>query len=141
MLHTAYTTPELATRDTQAFTDLVAVAIPVEPFILFTAVTLREEEMVIYTPSHLHSIHWLLAILPFINGVLATVFAPLGLLTGHFFAGPRRPRDPLIRLSVLGVSHQASTMLSQPALFLLRREKLLSSATSHPRTYGNVSPS
>jgi hypothetical protein len=38
----AYTTPELAARDTHAVTDLVAVAIRVETFILFTAETLQE---------------------------------------------------------------------------------------------------
>jgi len=47
MLQAAYTTPELAARDTQAPTDLVAVAIPVETFALFTAVTLRKEAMVV----------------------------------------------------------------------------------------------
>jgi hypothetical protein len=71
MLQSAYITSELGARDTYALTYLVAVAIPVETFTLFTAVTLREEEMVVYTPSHLHSMHWLLALLPFINDALA----------------------------------------------------------------------
>jgi hypothetical protein len=56
-------------------TGLVSVAIPVEKFILFTAVALREEEMMVYIPSRLHSTPWLLALLPFINGALATVLA------------------------------------------------------------------
>ena len=46
MLQATYTAPELAARNTQALTDLVSVAIPVETFILFTAIALREEEMV-----------------------------------------------------------------------------------------------
>jgi hypothetical protein len=40
MLQTVYTAPEPAAPDTKALTDLVSVAIPVETFILFTAVTL-----------------------------------------------------------------------------------------------------
>ena len=56
MLQAAYTTPELAAKDTQSLNDLAAVAIPVETFILLTTVTLREKEMVVYNPSHLHSI-------------------------------------------------------------------------------------
>jgi hypothetical protein len=49
-------------------------------------------------------------------------------MTREFFAGPHRPRDSLIRLSLLGVSHHAST-----ALFLPRRCKLPPNATSHSR--------
>jgi hypothetical protein len=51
MLQVAYTTPELAARDTQALTYLVSATIPVETLIVFTAVTLREEKIVIHTPS------------------------------------------------------------------------------------------
>jgi hypothetical protein len=40
MMQMAYTTPESEAKDTQALSDLVAVAIPVETFILFTAATL-----------------------------------------------------------------------------------------------------
>jgi hypothetical protein len=43
MLQAAFTAPEPAARDIQALTDLVSVAIPVEIFIFFTAITLREE--------------------------------------------------------------------------------------------------
>ena len=134
MLHAAYTTLELAARDTHALIELVAVAIAVEAFVLFTAVTLREKKIVVYTPYHLHPVPRLLALLSFINGALATVFAFSGLLTREFFIGPRRPRDPLRRLALLGVSRQASTRLSHPALFLPRRDKLSPSAISHPRT-------
>ena len=42
MLQMEYSTPEHATGDAQALTDLVAEAIPVETFILYTNVTLRE---------------------------------------------------------------------------------------------------
>ncbi len=41
--------------DMQALTDLVSVAIPIETFILFTELALREEEMMTHTPSHCHS--------------------------------------------------------------------------------------
>jgi hypothetical protein len=61
MLQAAYATPKIAARDTKALTYLVFVAIPVETFILFTAVTLREEEIVRHTPSHLHPISGFLA--------------------------------------------------------------------------------
>ena len=40
MLQVAYTNPEPSTRDPRALTDLVFVAIPVETFNIFTAVTL-----------------------------------------------------------------------------------------------------
>ena len=50
MLQTAYASPEAAAGDAHALTELVSVAIPVEIFITYTAVTLREKEMVILTP-------------------------------------------------------------------------------------------
>ena len=75
------------------------MAIPVETFILFTAVTLREKEMVVYTPSHLHPISGLLALLSLINGALAAVFALPNLLTGQRVVNPRRPHDPLSLLA------------------------------------------
>ena len=56
MLQASYTAPEPASRDTQDLTDLVSVAIPVETFILFTELTLREEEMVTHIPLHRHPI-------------------------------------------------------------------------------------
>ena len=43
---TFYTTSEQVAADAQALTDFVSVAIPVETFILFTTLTLQEEEMV-----------------------------------------------------------------------------------------------
>jgi hypothetical protein len=76
MLQAAYTTPKLASKDIEAVTYLVSEVIPVESCILFTAVTLREEEMVVYTPPHPQSISGLLTLRPFINGAFATVFAP-----------------------------------------------------------------
>jgi hypothetical protein len=51
MLQAVYTAPEPGARDIQALTDLVSVAIPVETFILFTAVTLQEKEMACHTPT------------------------------------------------------------------------------------------
>jgi len=81
MLQATYTTPESASRDTYALTNLVSVAIPVETFIFFTAVTLREEEMVIHTPPHLHPISGLMTFLPLTKGALAAVLALSGLLT------------------------------------------------------------
>ena len=47
MLYMEYTTPELAAGDAQALADLVALAIPVETFILYTVVTLQEEKMAV----------------------------------------------------------------------------------------------
>jgi hypothetical protein len=57
MFQMVYTTPEDAARDIQALTDLVASAIPTDTFILFTSFTLREEELVIPTPSLHHGHH------------------------------------------------------------------------------------
>jgi hypothetical protein len=50
MLQTVYTAPDIAARDIQALTDLVASAIPTETLILFTTINLRENEMVTITP-------------------------------------------------------------------------------------------
>lgn len=52
MLQAVYTTPETATQDILGLTDLVSVAIPVETFILFTDLTLHEEDMVRQTSPH-----------------------------------------------------------------------------------------
>jgi len=55
---------------------MVSVAIPVETFIAYTTVTLREEEIVILIPPHLHPIILgILATLPSINGTLNAVLA------------------------------------------------------------------
>ena len=51
MLQMAYTDPVIAARDIQALTDLVAAAIPIETFILYTVLTLRENDMVTNNPS------------------------------------------------------------------------------------------
>ncbi len=112
MVQASYTTPEPAGRDTQALTDVVSVAIPLETFILFTSVTLREEEMVVYTPSYRHPIPGMSTLLPFINGALATVFALTCLMVGKRVMDPRRSYDPLSQLSSFGASHQPSTRLS-----------------------------
>jgi hypothetical protein len=44
------------------------MAIPVKTFILFTTVTLREEEMMIHTPPHVYAIFGLLAFMFLLNG-------------------------------------------------------------------------
>ena len=135
MLRATYTPPpEPAATETQALTNLASVAIPVETFILFTAVTLREEEMAVYTHSDLHPISGLLALLPLINVALAAVFALPGLLTGHRVVDPRRPHDPLSRLTFFGESHQPSNRLSPLSISPPRRSKLSPSATKHPCT-------
>ena len=81
MLQAAYTAPEPPAKDTHALTYLVSMAIPVETFIILTAVTLREEEMVIHTLPHLHPISGLMAISPLSNGALAADPAQPSLLT------------------------------------------------------------
>ncbi len=55
LLQTAYTTPDMSSRDIHALADLVPSAIAAEIFILFTTITLREEEMMIYNPHRLNS--------------------------------------------------------------------------------------
>ena len=79
MLQATYTAPEPTARDTQTLTDLVSVAIPVKICILFTAITLREEEMVTHTPSHRHPTSWRLALLSLTYVVFDAAFA----LPGH----------------------------------------------------------
>jgi hypothetical protein len=78
MLQASYTAPELAVRDTHALTDLVSLAIPVKTFILFTAITLREEEMLTHTPPYRHPTSGQLAFLSLTYGAFAAVFALLG---------------------------------------------------------------
>jgi len=51
LLRKDYTASENAAGDTRALTDLVAVSIPVETFILYTVDTLQEEEMAVHTRS------------------------------------------------------------------------------------------
>jgi hypothetical protein len=52
MLQMQCPTTEHATGDGHALTDLVAYAILVETFILYTDVTLHEDEMVVLIPSN-----------------------------------------------------------------------------------------
>jgi hypothetical protein len=75
MIQAAYTAPEPATKNTQTLMDLVSVAIPVEIFILYTAITLREEEMVTHTPLHRHPTSGWLTLLSLTYGALAAVLA------------------------------------------------------------------
>jgi len=89
-----YTAPKLAATDTLALTDLVSVAFPVEPFILYTAVTLWEEEMVAHTLSHRHPASGWMASLSLTYGVFDAVFALPGHLTGHGVKDPRKSQDP-----------------------------------------------
>jgi hypothetical protein len=116
MPQAAYTTPEPIARDTHAPTYLVSMAIPVETCILFTAITLREEEMVTHTPPHLHPISGLLAFLSLAYGALATVLALLGLLTRQRVVDPRRPHDSSSRLTLVRAFHQSATLLSPLSL-------------------------
>ncbi len=51
MLQIAYTDPAIAARDIQALTNIMAAAIPTYIFILYTVLTLRENDMVINTTS------------------------------------------------------------------------------------------
>jgi len=132
MLQATYTTPEFVVRDIMVLPNLVLVAIPVETFIFFTAVTLIEEETVIHTPPHLHPISRSLALLPLLNGAFATVYALTRLLIGQRFVDPRRSHDPLRRHALLGTSHQPSTRLSPPPP--PRRSKLSPCATRYPFT-------
>ena len=85
MLEIVYTSPEVAARDIQALTDLVSSAIPTKIFILYTSITLRDNDMVIHTSALHHCLHdsllrWAL-----------TRSAPLSLaFTGHL-RGPISP--------------------------------------------------
>ncbi len=93
MLQAVYTAPEPAARDIQALTDLVSVAISVETFILFTAVTLRDEEMVCHTPTSSTPIYssWILpSLTP--SASVATVSLS-GDLTGHLSVVPCWPHE------------------------------------------------
>ncbi len=94
MLQAVYTTPNAVSRNTQALIDLVYVTISVEICILFTTVTLREEEMVTNTPSHLHPAFGLLAFISLTNGAFVAVLALLGLPTRQRAMDPIRPNDP-----------------------------------------------
>jgi hypothetical protein len=116
MLQAAYTTPEAVARDTQALPNLVSVVIPVETFILFTTMTLREEEMGTNTPFHLHPTYGLLAFLSLTNGTLATILALPSLLIEQRAMNPRRPHDPPNQLTLYQVSHQPATILNPLSL-------------------------
>jgi hypothetical protein len=94
MLQTVYTTPEMAARDIQALTDLVASAISTEIFMLFTTVTLREDEMVTHPPSRLHSRYGWLALSPLTHGALTGVPASPCYLIGRSVPDHSRPQDP-----------------------------------------------
>jgi hypothetical protein len=132
MLQATYTTPELEARDTHALTNLVYVATTVETFILFTAVTLREEEMAILTPYHPHPISGLLALPPITNGALATVFTLPSRLTRLSAADPLQPHYSSIRITIFRATHQIMTILSPLFLSPPRWSKMLPSATGHP---------
>jgi hypothetical protein len=68
-------TSEDAAGDTHALIDLGAVSIPVETFILYTVVTLQEEEMAVCTPSYPHPLFGFLAFLSFNNVALAAILS------------------------------------------------------------------
>ena len=127
-----YTSPELAARDTQALTDLVSVVIPTETSILFTAVTLQEEEMVRYTPTSSHPIYgpWILP--PLAHGVHFAIVALSGDLTGHRSVGPRWPHNRWRRPTNHIASHQHSTNYSLLILSPSRRSRPHFSASSQP---------
>ena len=103
-LQTTYTAPEPATKDTHALTDLVSVAIPVETFILYTAIILREEEMTTHTPSHRHPTSGWLALLSLTYGVFDAVFALPCHLAGHGVKDPHSSHDLPSRLAPLLVA-------------------------------------
>jgi hypothetical protein len=57
MLQMVYTDPNIAARDIRGLTDLLASAIPTETFILYTVITLRDNDMVTNTLSPHHGQH------------------------------------------------------------------------------------
>ena len=130
MLQSSYTAPEPATRDTQALTDPVSVAIPVEAFILFTEMALREERMVTNTPPHRHHASGWLAFLSLTYGALAAVFALPSHLTRQRVVDPRRSHAPPSRLTRIRSPLQLATILS-PISPLPRRVERAPSATRH----------
>ena len=73
-LQASYTALEPSAKDTQALTDLVSVATPVEAYIFFTELTLRDEEMVSHTPFPRQPTLTWLAVMSLTYGVLAAVF-------------------------------------------------------------------
>jgi hypothetical protein len=94
LLQATYTAPEPAAKDTQALTAIVSVATPVKTFILYTAITLREEEMVTHAPSNRHPASEWLASLSLTYGVSDAVSALQGHLAEHGVKDPRRSQDP-----------------------------------------------
>ncbi len=104
---------------TCALTISTCPVFPVETFILFTAVTLQEDDMAVHTSAYLPSIPLLLALLPFINDPLAVMFALSRHLIGHSFADPRRLPDSVFRLPSLEASYLALIRFNQPALLPL----------------------
>jgi hypothetical protein len=135
MLQTAYTTPDMASRDIQALTDLVTSAIAAETFILFTTITLREDEMVIHNPHRLHSRVGWLAISPLTYGALAAVSAPSGYLEDIHEPNPSRARYSKGCLSAIAwTPFQRMNSLSPIPLPILRGFRLLTGPSRLPRT-------
>ena len=100
MLQMECTTPKQAAGDDQARIVLVAVVIiPVETLVLYTDVTLQEEEMAAHIPFYPHPIPRLLTFMPFINNALVVILAFSIYLTRRLLEGPRRPPARLIWLS------------------------------------------
>jgi hypothetical protein len=112
VLQASCTAPEPTARDTQALTNLVSVAIPVETFIIYTELTLREEEMVTHIPFHREPIPTWLAVMSLTYGVLAAVIAMSSHLTGQRVVDPRWSHDSPSRLTLIRTSLQLATILS-----------------------------
>ena len=74
MSHVDYISSKAAAGDTQALTDLVAMSILVETLILYTVMTLHEEEMAVHTPSYPHPLLGLLVFFSLNHGAIAATF-------------------------------------------------------------------
>jgi len=91
MLQMVYTDPNFAARDIQGLTDLVASAIPTESFILYTVITLRDNDMVTSTPSPHHCQHDSISPRgPTLSAPLASPPSP-GYLRGHIVTATSGP--------------------------------------------------
>ena len=80
-----------------------------ENFILYMAITLREEEMMTRTPFHRYPASGWMASLSLTYGVSDAVSALPSHLTGHGVKDPRRSQDPPIKLTLLLESLQPAT--------------------------------
>ena len=90
LLRRDYIASEDAAGDNQALTNLVVISIPVETFILYTVVTLQEEERAVRTPSYPYPLLGFLAFLPFNNGALAAILSRSGHLIERLSTRLRR---------------------------------------------------